>query len=209
MSYDLENATNAYNVAGIRAQTKLNDKWTVGGSYTRDEHPTDGSDITGIYGQYKDDKTAAELGIASMSHQNGSNSGNAVRLQASHTWKEGSKTEITAIQAGAGYTNSSSGVQADRREIKITHEEKIGKNTTAKAGLVNSQALSTDSKRNSAELSVTTKQKDWNIKGGMRKIQQSDGTKTDNVNTVIVELRIVILKSWVAKAHLRRNTNVS
>ncbi len=186
VSYDLENATNAYNVAGIRAQTKLNDKWTVGGSYTRDEHPTDGSDITGIYGQYKDDKTAAELGIASMSHQNGSNSGNAVRLQASHTWKEGSKTEITAIQAGAGYTNSSSGVQADRREIKITHEEKIGKNTTAKAELVNSQALSTDSKRNSAELSVTTKQKDWNIKGGMRKIQQSDGTKTDNVNTVIV-----------------------
>ena len=76
-----------------------------------------------------------------MEHNDSDPEGKAVRVQATHQWDNGSRTELVAAQADAGFTNNSSGVQADRREIKLTHEQKVSKDTTAKVELVDSQAL--------------------------------------------------------------------
>ncbi len=185
ISYDKEEATEDYLVAGIRAEHKITDELTAGISHTRDEHETDGYQVTGAHVEFKDESTSVQAGIARMEHNNGDPDGKAARLQATQRWDDGSRTELTAVQADAGYTNNS-GVQADRREIKLTHEQKVSKDITAKVELVDSQALSTESTRRSAEVSATTKVDDWKLKGGVRRIEQSDETTSESINTVLV-----------------------
>ena len=186
VSYDREQTTDDYIVAGVRAETKVTDEIKVGASYTKDDHPTEGSEIVGAYTQYKNGNTSVEAGVARMEHNDGTESGKAVRVQATQKWDDNSHTDVTVTQADAGYTNTSSGVQADRREIKVTHEQKLNADLTAKAEVVDSESLSTDAKRRSAELSATTRVDDWRIKGGVRRIEQSDENTTDRINTALV-----------------------
>lgn len=186
ISYDKDQPTDKYLVSGVRAEVKVSNEITVGASHTRDNNDTDGYKISGAYVEYETDKTKVQAGVASMDHNNGDPDGKAGRLQVTQKWDDGSRTELTAVQADTGFTNNSSGVQADRREIKLTHEQQIGKDTTAKVELVDSQSLSTDEKRRSAELSATTKVDDWKLKAGTRHIEQSDGTTTETANTLLV-----------------------
>lgn len=187
ISYDKEAATEAHTVAGVRAEHKVTEGLTVGASYTHDDHPVDGAEITGAHAQYKDEKTTVELGVARMEHADETREdGKAVRLQATRKWGDGSRTDFVAAQADAGFTNTSSGVQADRREIKLTHEQKIAKNLTAKAELVDSASLSTEAERRSAELSVIAQIEQWKLKGGMRSIVQSDGLTRDSIRTALL-----------------------
>lgn len=186
ISYDREVATEDYLVAGIRVDHQVTDELSVGVSHTRDEHTTDGYQVSGVHAEYKDQHTTVQAGIAQMEHNDSDPEGKAARVQVTHQWDDGSRTELVAAQADAGFTNSSSGVQADRREIKLTHEQKVSKDTTAKVELVDSQSLSTEASRRSAELSATTKVDEWKLKAGTRRIEQSDGTTTDTVNTLLV-----------------------
>lgn len=186
VSYDQADPTNTYLVTGVRAETKLSDELKVGGSYTKDDHPTEGSQTLGVHAQYKNDMTSVEAGVARMEHNDGTASGNAVRLQATQKWDDNGRTDLTVAQAQAGYTNSGAGVQADRREVKITHEQKVTPDITAKAEVVDSKSLSKDDQRRSAELSATTTIDDWKVKGGVRHIEQSDSTQTAKANTVLV-----------------------
>jgi uncharacterized repeat protein (TIGR01451 family) len=186
ISYDKDVPTEKYTVAGIRAEHKVTDNLTVGVSHTEDGNPADGSSISGAYGQYKDATLSVEAGMAQMEHKNGKPDGKAERLQVSQQWDAGSRTELTAVQADAGFDNTSGGVQADRREIKLTHDQKLTADTTAHVEAVDSQSLSTDDKRRSLELSATTRVDDWKLKGGVRKIEQSDATTHENINTALV-----------------------
>ncbi|HPY42197.1 MAG TPA: hypothetical protein PLM98_16850, partial [Thiolinea sp.] len=186
ITYDRVEQGDNYLVAGVRLMHRFTDELSAGASYTKDDHSTEGYDIAGVYAQYKTADTEIQAGVSKMDHANGTESGNAIRLQASKKWNETARTEFTAVQADAGYTNSTGGVTADRRELKLTHEQKLGANLEGKAELTHSESLSTDDQRQTAELSATTKLDDWKLKGGLRHIRQADANGQENINTAIV-----------------------
>lgn len=186
ISYDRVEQGDDYLVAGVRLMHRFTDEFSAGASYTKDDHSTQGYDVTGLFAQYKTADTEIQAGVSKMTHANGNEDGTALRLQASKKWDENSRTQFTAVQADAGYTNSTGGVTADRRELKLTHEQKLGANLEGKAELTHSESLSTEDQRQTAELSATTKLDDWKLKGGVRHIRQSDANGQENINTAIV-----------------------
>ena len=186
ISYDRIEEGEEYLVAGVRMLHRLTDSFSLGASYTTDEHETEGYELAGAYAEYKDELTELELGVARMMHNNGDPEGDAIRLQASRKWAPGSRTELIATQADAGFTNNSGGVIANRREIKLSQQQKLTKNLEAKAELSHSEALSGEETRQSLELSATTKLGDWKLKGGARHIRQTTGNDEERINTAIV-----------------------
>ncbi|MFI0397554.1 MAG: OmpA family protein [Thiolinea sp.] len=186
ITYDRVEQGDDYLVAGVRLMHRFTDEFSAGASYTKDDHSTEGYDVVGAFAQYKTADTEFQAGVSKMEHADGSEGGTAVRLQASKKWNENSRTQVTAVQADAGYTNSTSGVTADRRELKLTHEQKLTANLEAKAELTHSESLSTEDQRQTAELSATTKIDDWKLKGGIRNIRQADANGEENINTAIV-----------------------
>ena len=186
ITYDRVEQGDDYLVAGVRLMHRFTDEFSAGASYTKDDHATEGYDVSGVFAQYKTADTEIQAGVSQMTHANGSEDGTALRLQASKKWDENSRTQFTAVQADAGYTNSTGGVTADRRELKLTHEQKLGANLEGKAELTHSESLSTEDERQTAELSATTKLEDWKLKGGIRHIRQSDASGQENINTAIV-----------------------
>ncbi|MCB1619134.1 MAG: carboxypeptidase regulatory-like domain-containing protein [Thiothrix sp.] len=188
ISYDRDETVDNYLVAGVRVLHRFTDRLQAGASYTRDNHDTEGYDLTGAFAEYKDENTRIQAGVARMNHANGDESGQAVRLQASHQWNDKARTEATIAQADAGFTNSSSGVTADRREIKLNHQQKLTPDLEGKVELTQSESLSTDDKRQTLELSATTRLDDWKIKAGVRQIRQTDDTTDETVNTALLGL---------------------
>ncbi|MEZ5449433.1 MAG: OmpA family protein [Thiolinea sp.] len=186
ITYDRIEEGESYLVAGVRLMHRLSDELKVGASYTRDEHETEGYQLAGVYTEYQDETTQLELGVARMTHNNDEEDGTAVRLKATKKWTPESRTELLAAQADAGFTSTTSGVIADRRELKVSQYQKIGKDTEAKLEYSQSEALSLEDKRRSLELSATTRVDDWTLKGGVRRIEQSDGETTDRANTAII-----------------------
>ncbi len=186
ISYDRVEQGDNYLVAGVRLLHRFSDELSVGASYTQDQHATEGYKIAGVNAAYKTADTSIEAGIARMAHKDGSDGGNAVRIQASKKWSDQARTEITAVQADAGYENNSAGVMADRRELKLTHEQKLMKGLDGKVELVHSESLSTTQQRQSAEVSVTTQIDAWKLKGGVRQIRESDETQDETVNTALI-----------------------
>ena len=185
ISYDRVEEGEEYLVAGVRLMHRLSDELNVGASYTRDEHETEGYELAGVHAEYKDEITELELGVATMRHNDGSEEGSAVRLKASRKWTEGSRTELLATQADAGYTNNS-GVIADRREVKISQHQKLGKSTEGKVEFSHSESLSSEDQRQSLEVSATTQLDEWKLKGGVRQIRQTTGETEEKVNTAII-----------------------
>ena len=186
ITYDRVEQGDDYLVAGVRLMHRFTDEFSAGASYTKDNHSTEGYDVVGAFAQYKTADTEIQAGVSKMEHADGSEGGTAVRLQASKKWNEDSRTQVTAVQADAGYTNATGGVTADRRELKLTHEQKLSANLEGKAELTHSESLSTEDQRQTAELSATTKIDDWKLKGGVRNIRQSDASGEESINTAIV-----------------------
>lgn len=186
ITYDRVEQGDDYLVAGVRLMHRFTDEFSAGASYTKDDHSTEGYEVAGVFAQYKTADTEIQAGVSQMTHADGSEDGTAVRLQASKKWNESSRTQITAVQADAGYTNSTGGVTADRRELKLTHEQKLGANLEGKAELTHSESLSTEDQRQTAELSATTKIDNWKLKGGVRHIRQADANGEEQINTAII-----------------------
>lgn len=186
ITYDRVEQGDDYLVAGVRLMQRFTDEFSAGASYTKDDHATEGYDVSGVFAQYKTADTEIQAGISKMNHADGSEDGTAIRLQASKKWDETSRTQFTAVQADTGYTNSTGGVTADRRELKLTHEQKLATNLEGKAELTHSESLSTEDQRQTVELSATTKLDEWKLKGGVRHIRQTDANGQENINTALV-----------------------
>lgn len=192
VSYDRTEEGESYLVAGVRAMRRITDNLNVGVNYTRDEHSTaiasstQGHQIVGAYAEFKDELTELQLGVARMTHNNGTPDGDAIRIKASHKWAPGSSTELLATQADSGYDNVSSGVIKNRREIKLSQKQRFSKDIEGKLELSHSEPLDGDDTRQSVEISATTKLGDWKVKGGARHIRQNTATTEERINTAIV-----------------------
>jgi uncharacterized repeat protein (TIGR01451 family) len=186
ITYDREISGEDYLVAGVRLLHKLSDNLAAGASYTRDEHDSTGYQLAGAYLDFKNETSQIELGAARMSHNDGSEGGNAVRLKASKKWSERSRTELLAAQADTGFTNNSGGVLANRRELKLSQHQKLGDNLEGKLEFSHSEALDSEERRQALELSATTQLDQWKLKGGVRQIRQTTDAEDEKINTAII-----------------------
>jgi hypothetical protein len=192
VSYDHENSGNEqpYTVAGVRVKRTLTETVSVGGSYTQDNHPTDGHTLTGAYVDYQPDKdSCVSVSTAQMGHANGDASGNAYRIQASQRWSKDATTAVTFAQADKGFTNSGSGIGADRREARIDHTQALNKDTNLKLEGIHSETISSNTVHQAIGARVERRLGDWRVAGGMRHIEQQAGDEASSRDTALVSAK--------------------
>ncbi len=192
VSYDVEGDGTAYTVAGVRAEQKLNDQVRVGVSHTRDEHKTEGKNISGAWFEYKPtekttvtvsgatlDKTGKPETTSTTDQTTTPDHGNAYRVKVSQQWTSNGETELTWARADAGYDNSAGGVSSGREESRLEHKQRLNDSLDLRAEAETSRSLdnSTNSsgsgEGSSVGLSFDKRLPDaWTLTGGSRYIRQ-------------------------------------
>ncbi len=185
VSYDIESDGERYLVSGARVQRSLSDEVTVGGSYTHDAHAETGSDLAGAYLTYKPDTTTEiTTSVAQMTHGHNDEKGNAYRLSARHAWSNQATSELIMGRTDKGFTNSNSGIIADRQEIKLTHTQKLNKKSRLKIEGTHSESLSQQQQSQTLGATIQTRAGKWQLEGGMRHIEQQTENTHDKTDTV-------------------------
>ncbi|GAA4651377.1 hypothetical protein GCM10023116_36610 [Kistimonas scapharcae] len=192
VSYDVEGDGTAYTVAGVRAEQKLNDQVRVGVSHTRDEHKTEGKNISGAWVEYKPtekttvtvsgatlDKTGKPETTSTTDQTTTPDHGNAYRVKINQQWTSNGETELTWARADAGYDNSAGGVSSGREESRLEHKQRLNDSLDLRAEAETSRSLdnSTNSsgsgEGSSVGLSFDKRLPDaWTLTGGSRYISQ-------------------------------------
>ena len=188
ISYDLENGSGSDLVAGARASYEIVEDLVVGGSYTTDQNASNGFDLSGAFVEYKPtDNSRVFVSAATMEHEDGAKeSGNALYAELEMSWENGSSSSLRWGSADVGFTNSGSGVSADREELSANHNQQISKTLSLDVDLIRSESLSTVDSRNSVEVGVDYSISDWTLSLGGRRIEQeSAANPSDDANTLI------------------------
>ncbi len=192
VSYDVEGDGTAYTVAGVRAEQKLNDQVRVGVSHTRDEHKTEGKNISGAWVEYKPtdkttvtvsgatlDKTGKPEATSTTDQTTTPDHGNAYRVKINQQWTDNGQTELTWARADTGYDNSAGGVSSGREESRLEHKQRLNDSLDLRAEAETSRSLdnSTNSdgsgEGSSVGLSLDKRLSDaWTLTGGSRYIRQ-------------------------------------
>ncbi len=187
ISYSTEGDGTDYTVAGARAEFDVNNKVTVGASYTTDENTTTGNTITGGFINVKPtEQSNIIISAASMSHENSTPDGDALMVEAKQQWKNGSNTTASYGKADIGFTNGGSGVSADNQEIRINHTQKVTDKLNIVADYLESESLSVDNNRESLSLTADYKLKEWSLRGGSRSSENSSNGNVNSAETLIV-----------------------
>ncbi|WP_263081044.1 hypothetical protein [Endozoicomonas sp. Mp262] len=184
-SYDIDGDGEAYTVAGGRIEHKVNDKITVGGSYTHNGHNTEGSEIGGAWVEVKpSDKTTIAVSVAAMNGEepdkdnsdiSKSYSGNASRIKVKHKWGNTAESELTWAKAQPGFRNSAGGVSEGREETRLQHKQQVGKSTTLRAEAETSRSLKDEASAQGDSIGAYIDQNignGWKVTAGSRYIQQ-------------------------------------
>ncbi len=152
VSYEVKGDGEAYTVAGARVQQQLSEQVSAGASYTLDQHTSKGSEVGGIWVEYKPtDKTTIAVSGARMSGKTADDggqikehSGNAARVKIKHQWKsngaDSGTTELTWAKADEHFTNSSGGISAGREELSLKHRQKVTSDINLRAEVEVSRA---------------------------------------------------------------------
>ncbi|UYM16808.1 hypothetical protein [Endozoicomonas euniceicola] len=198
VSYDLRDGGEAYTVAGVRAEQTINEQMKVGASYTRNEHTTEGSDLSGAWVEYKpSEKTTIAVSAAHMTGKspvNGSSdksavenvSGDAARVKLKHKWNSASETELTWARADEGYKNSASGISSGREETRLKHRQQLTDNTSLRAEAEVSQSLDNNGSSQGDSLGAYLDHKvgdGWKLSVGSRYIRQRNENDNDRYGT--------------------------
>ncbi|MCW7553515.1 hypothetical protein NX722_12950 [Endozoicomonas gorgoniicola] len=198
VSYDLRDGGEAYTVAGVRAEQTINEQVKVGGSYTRNEHTTEGSDLSGAWVEYKpSEKTTIAVSAAHMTGKSpvkGGNdksvvenfSGDAARVKLKHKWNNASETELTWARADEGYKNSASGISSGREETRLKHRQQLTDNTSLRAEAEVSQTLNDSGSSQGDSLGAYLDHKvgdGWKLSAGSRYIRQRNEKDNDRYAT--------------------------
>ncbi|QTR54012.1 DUF11 domain-containing protein [Thiothrix unzii] len=189
VSYDREQAEGEqdYLVSGVRIKRAISETVSVGGSYTKDSHPTDGHTLSGVYADYQPDKdTRVSVSSAQMQHNDDAEGGNAYRVQASHRWSKEANTSVTLAQADKGFTNSGAGIGSDRREARIDHTQQLNKDTDLKLEGIHSENISTETLHQAVGARAETRVGEWRVAGGLRHIEQQVGEESSSRDTALI-----------------------
>ena len=105
VTYDSLDDGQAYSVGGVRMEQKLHPDWTVGGSYTFDDHPDDGLRMGSGFVQYKaDERHKAIVEAARLDHPDGSGGGKALRAEWESRWSPKLDTRFNGYGPTKGLT---------------------------------------------------------------------------------------------------------
>lgn len=187
ISFDVEGTAGTDLVAGVRAALHLDENIVVGGSFTHDDNATTGFQITSAFFEAQPIEGAKVIiSSARMQHQDAAlQSGNALYAEVQMNWDGGSQSSLRWGRADAGFTNSGSGVSADREEARASHQQQITKSLTLAADYVASNQISSADNRDSLEVSANYTIGDWSLRLGGRRIEQVVGGTADDANTII------------------------
>lgn len=189
INYDVDKGNGEDNlVAGIRTESKLTDKLTVGASFTRDEDDKEGSDLAGAFATYElNSKSKVKVGIGSMDHNDPSKKdGQAARISAEYEWTKDAHSKVTWGRAEEGFTNSSAGVSEGREELSAQHTQKINKDLQLNIEATNSKSLTSGEQNTTLGATATYNFEDWRLKGGARIIDQEKTGDNERLTTVIL-----------------------
>ena len=186
ISYDIEGDGQENLVAGVRGSYDLTDSITVAGSYTTDEHETEGSEIVGGLIEFKPtDNTVVVISGANMDHNDRTKSdGYALYSSVEMVWQDGSRTAANWGKAEAGFQNSGP-ITGDRQELRATHSQKIGEKLSLDAEMISSETMSTGDQQDSVRVSADYQIAGWNLTLGGRQLRQQSADSSDTATTLI------------------------
>ena len=195
IGYSSESETNDYNVAGFRLSQQFTEKLDVGGSFSMDDRPDDGTQILSGFVRlqpYKNQEIVAE--VATQSHENEISQGMASRVVYNGQWNNGLETSISFVQADQEFTNPDSSIASGRQEIKgeMTYTPKQG--TKIFTSVMESKGLNANDERISASLNVEQQFSTLKVTGGIRHTEQTNSADNDTINS----LRLKLEKSYSA-----------
>ena len=187
VTYDEENGGEEQTVIGVRARHEINDSVAVGAAITDDASPVEGGTLAGAYVAWEpDERTRVTAGVATVNHNDGTESGNAQRISAERRWggERERATSLTAANADPGYVTADSSVAAGRRELRVNHNEKLSPTMRGSAEVTYSESVETDELRSTIGIEVDKSFSDWTVRGGVRHIRQRTSSESDNFTTI-------------------------
>ena len=193
ISYDVVDGGDEYLVSGIRFNRQVGDALSLGASYTRDGHATDGKNLVGIYGDYHlGTRTHLSVSVAhSDSDQTGS--GNALSVSVDHSWPNKGITTFKHIWADSDFSGGVGAATTGRSETKIQHTQPLTGLLGSQSALLldanNSRSSITDDERTAVSAVVETRFKDWQVRGGLRQNSKKTGGDRDNFLSSLLGVR--------------------
>ncbi|WP_216819543.1 outer membrane protein [Vibrio sp. ArtGut-C1] len=187
-NYELEDRdAKSHLVAGGRLTHKFTDNFSLSLGHTRDEHETEGYDLSSSTAKYEiDESNYVYLSIGSMKNQKDGIKGNAVSIGSEHYWEDGSKTYLKAGRAEQGFRNNAAGISESREEVRIEHKEKITPNITANIEGIHSNSLENKDRQTSLGVIGDLQLGSTKFRAGLRGIDQVDTEESDSFTTGIV-----------------------
>jgi len=189
IAYNRETGGDKELVAGVRAEYQLNEKLTVGGSHTQDENPTTGTKVSGVFAAIDvDESTQVNVSVGTMSHNNGTEGGNALLAEARKTWANNGNTTVTYGRADQGFTNSGGGVASDNEQLRLNHSQQITSNLNINGEFLNSGTLSGDDTLRNTSLTADYRLKEWTVRAGASRSETESSGSSDSSDSLILGL---------------------
>jgi hypothetical protein len=187
-SYNVE-ASDAeeYNVLGARFRYQLSDKLTVSASRTRDEHESEGFDLSSVAAEYAlTDQNSIYASSATMENNDDDSEGGAISLGSQWRWQDGSSTDLRWARAEEGFRNPAAGIAESREEMRLDHEQVLSRSLSAQVEAVHSQSLENDDAQSSLGLIGKKQIGATQLRAGARGIEQKDDQGEDRFATWVL-----------------------
>jgi len=190
VSYDLESGGEPHDVVGARVRHAFTDALIAGVSYTDDAHPETGERLGGVWLEYRpDERTAATIGIARLTHNDGSQAGDAQRVGIERRGGEVGRehlTELVLARASVGFTSTGAAIASGREEASLRHTRRLGDHLGASVEATRSEALTSNELRSALGIAFDRTLGAWTLRGGVRHIRQRTGARDDRFNTALL-----------------------
>ncbi|MCG8392358.1 MAG: hypothetical protein MI745_04685 [Pseudomonadales bacterium] len=187
VNYNVEGDAEEYTVLGGRFNYDLTEQLQLGVSRTRDDHDTDGYDLTSVSAQYKvDENTRVNVSTGSMLHENGDPEGRAYSVNGERLWVDGSRTELRWARAEEGFDNPAAGISEAREEMRLGHEQVVTGDLSVDVEGIRSKQLDGSDEQNSLGAIAEKRIGATALRGGVRGIQQKNNEGTESFGTYIL-----------------------
>ncbi len=200
VTYDVESDGTNYMVSGVRFDRAVNDRLSFGTSVTYDGHSSEGRQLVGFYGDYKlGKKTSISVSVAN-SNSKRQGSGSAHRVSIDHQWsqKNAATTTLTRMYADENFDNSGAATASGRTETRLQHSQKLKGSTRLLLDVNRSSSSITRDDRHTASAIIETQIKDWQVRAGLRQIEQKSDSNNEDILTTVLGLRRKF--NWLGKS---------
>jgi len=189
IAYSSDSQTKDYHVAGLRLSHEITDNLTLGGSFSMDDRDVEGTQISSGFIAVKpfaNHEVITE--IAAQGNEDGTESGQASRIEYMGRWRHNIETSVSFAHAKAGFTNPDATIANGRQEIKGEAVYRPKSGTEIKTSIMESKGLDTHDERISASLDVSQRYGSINASLGFRHTEQKNTADNDTVDTIRLKM---------------------